>query len=65
MFELLQVHFCKRRTLSVRLHVIMQRLQIIFPTGFIPGVELHHPRRFIQFVKTVLQRIFKSIARFA
>jgi len=47
---------------GARLHVVAQVLHVLVEAGFVLGVELEHPGVLVQFIETVLQRVFERIA---
>ena len=50
------------RVAGAGLDIALQGIQIVRETGVVLGVELHHPRVFVQLVKTVLQGVFQGVA---
>ncbi|KUR38940.1 hypothetical protein ALP99_200012 [Pseudomonas syringae pv. tomato] len=65
MFEEIQIQLRKRTAFGLWLDVSTQIFEVVIPAGFVFRVELDDPRRGIELVKTVLQRVFQCIAHFA
>ncbi|GBC59061.1 hypothetical protein PSNTI_45610 [Stutzerimonas stutzeri] len=62
MAEEAQVELGERRLTGARLHIVAQGLHVLVETGLVLSVELQHPGVLIQFIETVLQRVFQGIA---
>ncbi|GBC59025.1 hypothetical protein PSNTI_45250 [Stutzerimonas stutzeri] len=57
-----QVELGERGIAGARLHVVAQRLHVLVEAGLVLGVELEHPRVFVQLVERVLERVLQGIA---
>ncbi|KWT88516.1 hypothetical protein APY03_3533 [Variovorax sp. WDL1] len=57
-----QVELGERRAAGAGLHIVAQRLHVLVEAGLVLGVELEHPRVLVQFIETVLQRVFQGVA---
>src|SRR5690606_35214986 len=56
-----QVEITKHTVLRTRLDVAAQCRQVTVPIDFVLGIELDHPRLFVEFIEAVLQGILQRI----